>query len=253
MAGVTAAAPVAVGTFTMLPARAQAQLSSAAAPDFRNISVQLTAPGASSSHCRMWMGWDRKIRVRNCTLRSLISEAYDVSLPQFVTGPWSTDPAFDITADVPSGVGTRVALSRLPGMMRQLLATRLGVVIRSERRQVDGYALGISSGGSKLRRNGRSVLSTSGVLGPDSIDMTDFPLSDLVSALSTYLGSPVVDQTGLQGAYEHRYQVRWVQSSPGAHVDPAVLARSLDEQLGLRIEARRVTVDTINVVSVKLP
>jgi uncharacterized protein (TIGR03435 family) len=249
VSGVTAATPVAVGTFTTLPARAHAQLPPAGAPDFRNITVQLTTPGDGSRHCSMLMGWERKIRVRHCTLPELISEAYGVSLQQVVTGQWSADPAFDITADVPRGVEPTVALSRLPGMMRQLLAERLGLVIRSERRPVDGYALAISSGGSTLRRNVHGF--PRGGFGPDAFYLTDFPLSALANALSAYLGAPVADQTGLQGSYD--YKVRWVQSSPGASVDPAVLGKSLEEQLGLRIEARPVTVEMINIVSVKLP
>jgi uncharacterized protein (TIGR03435 family) len=138
-------------------------------------------------------------------------------------------------------------------MLRQLLATRLGVVARAQERQVDGYVLGVSPGGSKLRRGEPGVLSTGGVLGPQSIDVTDLPLNALVSTLSAYLGAPVADRTGLQRAYEHHYKVRWAQSTVGAPVDPAVLARSLDEQLGLRLEARTVTVKMINIVRVKLP
>jgi hypothetical protein len=49
------------------------------------------------------------------------------------------------------------------------------------------------------------------------------------------------------------YKVRWVQSSPSGSVDPAVPARSLEEQIGLHLEARPVTVQMINIVSVKLP
>jgi len=72
--------------------------------------------------------------------------------------------------------------------------------------------------------------------------------------LSNYLGAPVADQTGLEGSYEYHYHVRWVpSSSPGAPVDRAVLAKPLEEQLGLHIEARPVTVEMINVVCVKLP
>ena len=251
VAGVTAAAPVAMGTFTTLPARAHVQLATAAASDFRNIVVRLNTADDQSSHCQMLMGWDRRVRVRNCTLRDLITAAYDVSLPQVVADQSSTAAAVDITADVRGGVEPEVALSRLPGMLRRLLATRLGVVINSERRQVDGYALGVSAGGSKLRGSGRSIAMIRGTFRPDGIDMIDLPLDALASTLSNYLGAPVTDQTGLKGSYD--FKVRWQQSSPGAPVDPVVLARSLEEQLGLRIEARPVTVEMINIVSVKLP
>lgn len=252
VAGVTAGVPVAVGMLVTLSARAYAQLPAATAPDFRNISVRLTAPGNRSRHCTMMLRWDRKFRVENCTLLELITTAYDVSSLQVVTGRRSTGSAFDITADVPGGVRLSAAIAQFPGMLRQVLAKRLGVVIRQERRQVNGYALGIGPGGSRLTRNANWLLGSRGVFGPDSIDLTDFPLRDLVNLISTDLGVPVADQTGLQGAYAHHYKVRWVQSAPRA-VDASVLTRSLEEQLGLRIEARPVSVEMINVVSANVP
>jgi uncharacterized protein (TIGR03435 family) len=63
--------------------------------------------------------------------------------------------------------------------------------------------------------------------------------------------APVLDQTGLQGHYE--YKAVWKSSTPGAPPDPTVVADALEDQLGLRLEARPVTADVINVVGLKSP
>ena len=65
------------------------------------------------------------------------------------------------------------------------------------------------------------------------------------------LNVPVIDETGLQRNYD--YKVTWESSSPGVPADPAAVAKALEEQLGLNLEAESVNVDVINVVSVKSP
>jgi uncharacterized protein (TIGR03435 family) len=78
----------------------------------------------------------------------------------------------------------------------------------------------------------------------------------LTQGLSRRLLAPVVDETGADGSYD--YKVSWGPENPfppraGFVVDPAVLSQALQEQLGLQLEARPVSVDTLNVVSAKPP
>jgi uncharacterized protein (TIGR03435 family) len=82
-------------------------------------------------------------------------------------------------------------------------------------------------------------------ISPSSHEAINLPLREL---LSTILDAPVNDETGQQGNYELSYDISWQSGSPR---DPAVLVKSLEEQLGLHLEASLLDVDTIDVVSLK--
>jgi uncharacterized protein (TIGR03435 family) len=74
------------------------------------------------------------------------------------------------------------------------------------------------------------------------------PIDALVKGFSLTVHAPVIDETGPQGDYAYSYKVGWQW---GAAPHPATLSRSLEEQLGLHLEARPLNVDTIEVVSLK--
>jgi uncharacterized protein (TIGR03435 family) len=88
-------------------------------------------------------------------------------------------------------------------------------------------------------------------------------LSMLADMLSLGLETPVLDATGLKGAfyYSFRSQFRILPaavSALGAHLpesDPNLpsLATALEEQLGLRLESRRGPVDVLVIDSVEPP
>ncbi len=113
--------------------------------------------------------------------------------------------------------------------------------------------LTVSSSGAKLRPDGDVPAWKKGLWAApqDGIDGTGFTVSTLAGILQRMLQAPVIDRTGLRGSFD--YKVEWKRPSPGALPDPAELKRALEEQLGLRLEAKPVTVDVINVVSLKSP
>jgi uncharacterized protein (TIGR03435 family) len=137
-------------------------------------------------------------------------------------------------------------------MMRDVLTKDFGLVVRHEKQQMDGYVLVIGSGGSKLTRNtafppSEPVFWVSHI----GVDIKGVPLSEFAKVLTHVLRAPVVDQTGLPGRYD--YVVDWESPPVGQLPDRAVVAKALEEQLGLHVEARPVAVDVLNVVSLKSP
>ncbi len=264
----TIAVPVAAGVLTSPPA--QAEMPASDEPVFRNVSIQL-APSDEASRAKGWPfqfcsgifhregQTEGRVTVGCPKLRDFIADAYGVSEPQVVGKDWNQEPYYDITADDPilarGTADERAAVARnVPAMMRNLLAKHFGLVVRREEKQrIDGYALTISSGGSKLKPYaGGPSWKTSFWMSPtEGFDVTDYPVSTLVDFLQRILKRPVIDETGLRGHYE--YKADWKPSPPGTPPDPVALAKALEGQLGLRLEAKPVTVEMIHVLGLKPP
>jgi uncharacterized protein (TIGR03435 family) len=81
-----------------------------------------------------------------------------------------------------------------------------------------------------------------------TLEVTNVSMKMMAGGFGNLLHAVVVDETGLQGDYAFSYRVNFQSGGPP---DPALLAKSLQEQLGLTLEATPLNVDTIDVVSVK--
>jgi bla regulator protein blaR1 len=241
----TIAVPVGVGVFTSPHARAQGGAPDTPEPDYRDVSIQSEhIVGKNASKVWLELGG---IQRDYDGMRSFIADAYGVADSQVVGWDWSKEPGYDITAEDPK----LLPPSGQYVIMRDLLAKHFGLVVRRGRKRMDGYALLISPGGLKLKPNGGGQDSPMRFqMSVDRLEAINWPLDTLMTYLANHvLRAPVVDQTGLKGTYD--YKVTWKQFSPDASPDPAAMAKALEEQLGLRLESKSVTVDVINVIALK--
>ncbi len=85
--------------------------------------------------------------LENFDIRSLILKAYDVPLYRFSGPDWLFDVRFDVTATVPPGTTKEQFLL----MQQNLLATRLGLAVHRETKEMPVYELVVAKGGSKLK------------------------------------------------------------------------------------------------------
>lgn len=253
----TIAAPIVVGALTSPQAHAQSGTSSASEPAFRHVSIQIV-PGRDRGITQPCPGYasrpDGRVTIGRCSLRRFIANLYGVSESQVIGRDWSQEPLYEITADdtITAAADRAAAYRELPAMMRNLLTRQFGLVVKRERRQVDGYVLSVAPAGSKLKSYSGPEWKIAGWMSPeDGVTATGYSVSALKHFLQMMYRVPVVDQTGLRGIYE--YKARWTPPSPGALPAPDAVGRALEEQLGLRLEARRVTVDVIDVVGLKSP
>jgi uncharacterized protein (TIGR03435 family) len=83
-------------------------------------------------------------------------------------------------------------------------------------------------------------------------------MQDLLGPLQAMTGRPVVDRTGLAGAFD--FDLQWtsapVAPAPGAAAPPddgPSIFVALQEQLGLRLEAGRAPFDVIVVDAIRRP
>ncbi len=273
-ASATMAVPIGIGMLTAPRALAQTGTPDPWEIAFHDVSIRSTPTVGKSPATVSVELTDRagvRIHLTYPSLRSFIAEAYGISVSQVMGSDWGREPGYDITARVPetaedpdvSDWDFRVSFvnsfsqtndpqTPMRVMMRDLLAKHFGLVVKAERRQLDGYVLEIGSAGSKVKPDpGGPDWKRAAWFSPEGFDATDCPFGVLVKYLQGIFQVPVIDRTRLLGTYE--YKAAWKSSSRSEPPDPAVVAQALSEQLGLRLEAKPTTVNVINVVSLESP
>ena len=198
----------------------------------------------------------------------IIAAAYGVGRGDFsqliVGGPeWLDTEAFDIDGK-PDQQRPRQELEQ---MLRALLADRFGLRLHHETRQVDGFALIVAPRGSRLTAS--QSFAGSIVTGVGTMTTAGAAVDRLAQALTFRLGRTVINDTGLTGVYA--FNLRWtpgdgelplmrgapldVQARMSRDADPngASLFTALDEQLGLRLQPRKLPLEFLVIDAVERP
>jgi uncharacterized protein (TIGR03435 family) len=171
---------------------------------------------------------------------------------------WITESSLQIeaAADDPS----KATLGQLRQMIRTMLNERFGLEFHRERRETSGYSLVVAEGGHKVKSiSGDYEESTVLAKGKSTLDKLARTLSSVL--LEEF---PVVDKTGLSGAYE--YELRLLPLTPvpldpdrpGAPPTPkeiaSIVSAKIEEQLGLRLQAEKaVPVEVLVIDNVNQP
>ena len=83
-----------------------------------------------------------------------------------------------------------------------------------------------------------------------NLTSVDVSMAILADYLGRRLNQAVIDKTGLQGTYD--FKLEWAKDDTGEATAPLIFT-ALQEQLGLRLEARKVPMEVIVVDSVDKP
>lgn len=232
--------------------------------------------GVSIDKARVDMGF--------VTLTDLIVQAYAVK-PHQIAGPdWLSMERFDIQAKLPDGATE----DQVPQMLRTLLAERFGMKTHTESRTLSAYALIVGKNGAKLQPStlppdpepakgltaltpsaGGMVTASAGPAGPTRMTMgangvqmvmLKAKISALADLLTSILGKPVVDRTGLTGYYQIALDIPQedVQNvaralgmggpanAVGVPADPGGSSMfQAVEQFGLRLDAGKEQIETL--------
>jgi uncharacterized protein (TIGR03435 family) len=196
--------------------------------------------------------------VGNGALVALIGFAYGVWAQDVSGGPDWVRPASPGTGSNNGntyqieGVAENPATAttdQLKQMMQTMLADRFKLNVRRERKERDGFALVVASGGSRLKE-----VFANEKLSPWRHDGDRFKgkstLSELALFLSGRLGAypPVVDKTGLTGIYEYEVNL------PAPRGDTAsLISTALENQLGLRLRAEKVPFEALVIDQAEKP
>jgi uncharacterized protein (TIGR03435 family) len=234
--------------FTCLPIFAQ--------PRFEAASIHISEPGQRSSefHSRPGM-----LTMRNYTLHRCIEWAYNLR-PLQVEGPeWLNDVSVDIEARIENRHSDD---DEIRPMLRTLLAERFGMKAHVARKEQQVYFLMTGKDGPKFHAQGTSDGSSfnpspdSGASG-FSEDKTGaiarhVTMYQLANKLSERLNRIMIDKTGLDGNYDLRIDITPYLSA-GGDGPPDVMSiifAGLNDQLGLKVESGRESVDLLTVDSI---
>jgi uncharacterized protein (TIGR03435 family) len=185
----------------------------------------------------------------------LVMLAYDVQDTQIVGGPiWFASEKWNIQAKSDNDQHS-VDETRL--MLQHLLEERFALRLHRSTAQLRVYVLTVGKGGPKFKASERSATNLQ--IGPNSISIQAGTIDRLTGVLATALGRPVLDHTGLTGAYD--LSVQWDDAPvregglPGIADSQAARAPSggergsiftaVPDQLGLRLEAQRAAVEVL--------
>lgn len=214
-----------------------------------------------------------RCRFSQVTLKMLIQQAYDFRGPNaddMVLGApgWITSERF--TIETKAEKPTSVANMRV--MLRALLQDRFKLKAHKETRELPGFLLVTGRNGSKLSpaKGDEDKPGISGK-GRGHFTAANASMMQLVTVLAMHLTKPVLDQTGLTGTYN--FSLTWTPDEnaggfegmisrlplevqariPRADPNGPSIFTAVQEQLGLRLESRRVPTEVLIIDGAERP
>ncbi len=225
-----------------------------------------------------------QVRCTSLALKAYIAMAHRVKEYQ-VSGPdWLVSERFDIAAKLPAGA-TR---EQIPEMVQTLLADRFQLKLHRDKKEFAVYGLLVAKGGSKMKESplgsgegARSAVNVTANGGPggttvnlgngaafsvgnNRFEATKLTMPALADSLARFVDRPIVDMTGLKGAYDFTlefspedFRAMMIRAAISAGVALPPEAHQLLETasgdslfsavqtLGLRLEPRKAPLDVL--------
>jgi uncharacterized protein (TIGR03435 family) len=234
------------------------------APAFEVASVKANKSGTTQANVGMP---PNGVNFVNLPLRGIIQLAYGINQPSKLAGvpDWAITERYDISARAAGPI----TLEQRRLMLQALLADRLKLVARLEKREVSILALMLVRSDGKLGKNlveskgcvaaNRAAAQEPAPAGAETricgprpggygrMILVGTPMQQFTSLLALALGSTIVDKTGLSGAYD--IDITYTPERPlpegvnfpGAPADPngPSIYTALREQLGLKLESQK--------------
>jgi uncharacterized protein (TIGR03435 family) len=261
--------------------QASPDVAAAGPPSFEVASIKLSNPDKTGQDFDVS---NERVSLRNYTLRQLIHEAYGLKADRQIEGgeKWMDAQRYDIAAKIDDAEYAR--LRTLNGteysqefnrMLQELLVERFQLQVTRKERIMPVYALAVSKSGAKLspsppQHGGYSmsinsgqpdVALSTGNMTPrnDTVQMiaAGVSMDSLADALTRQRETGdriVVNRTGLRGDYD--FKMIWTTDrGEGAAADSPYpgLFTALQDQLGLKLESQKGSVEVIAIQSATEP
>ena len=280
------AAPLAFGVLRMIPMYGQVFRATGPLPSYEVVVIK---PSKEDAHGASTDGEQTHYLI---TAKMLIQFAYGIFSPPKIMnldvlgGPdWINTDVFDIVAKMPStefeqeqGQTRNHRHERRQLMEQSMLADRFKLKMHTEMRDQPVYALTVIKGGPKMTpakdvTGGAHVNPNPGSTTPEELhrglivrakgrgfEMTvkGMTLDTFVDALMSYKetdGKPVVNQTGLTGAYDFTLVWGPEETSPSdsGEVEEPPLFTAIQQQLGLKLAQTKGPAEVIVIDHIERP
>jgi uncharacterized protein (TIGR03435 family) len=225
-------------------------------PAFEAASVKPSDPSSYNNSVGFQPGG--RFSAKNLTLKGLIRMAYDVRGFQINGGPrceacksWMDSDRYDVETKAEGNPPP----STVHLMLQTLLADRFKLKLHRETKELPVYWLVVGKNGSKLPETGDTP-------GPFKIRRGSLSACTTMAALanvfSNWLERVVLDKTGLAGKYNIRLE--WTPDETAPSSEPEIASRpgaslfsAVEQQLGLKLEARKGPVEILVIESAEKP
>ena len=192
------------------------------------------------------------LTMSNVTLRIALKLAYDLQDSQIAGSNMLDGERFDIVAKAGAPF---VSQQQMKQMLQGLLAERFHLQSHRETRDITSYALLQGKSGPKFQHSvgeGWPSMNGKGTLVAQFATM-----KMLADFLSGPMGRPVQDATGLEGQYDFKFDLmQYVPPNLAQGQEPDVagmVLNGLEEQLGLKLEARKIPMEVLVVDHAERP
>lgn len=231
--------------------------------EFDVASIKLSAPGGRGGAVRPLNGGQTYVAT-NMPIRTIIQLMYRITPAQIAGDPdWLNTDRYDIEGKTDMKGAT---IDQLHEMFQSLLTDRFGLKFHKENRQVSGYELAVDKSGVKMKVS--ELPNTFDIpikgAGRGKLAGQRVPMNYLAWFLSQQLNQPVIDKTGLDKFYDFTLEIAPPAPPPGvaAPVPGAELSAApegpdifgaLREQLGLKLDSKKVTAEVFVIDHVVRP
>jgi uncharacterized protein (TIGR03435 family) len=259
------AGPVVFGLVNAPQIRAQAtQTTGAPLPSFEVASVKATNP-RSRRPIGIFTYPGGRVTAGLCTFKMLMMYAFDVQSFQVSGGPgWINDDRYDIIALPPASSRSSKLNPPYPKvppnaeqreMLQVLLMDRFQLKFHRESKEGPVYALVKGNRELKLQDAKNKAdypwagAYKGGAIDGDGLAGQNISMPLLAARLSRYLERPVVDQTGLKGSYDFKFQYSTDESA----FDVLSCIFASVQGIGLKLKPAKGPVETIIIDHVERP
>jgi uncharacterized protein (TIGR03435 family) len=220
----------------------------ASPPAFEVAAVRPMKIGDTGSH---WRSGDGRLTMQNMSVRNIIQAAYGIKDAQFFGPSWLDNDRYSIEAKAE----TKVEDKQLMRMLQTLLADRFKLAVHREQKMVAGYALVVARSGLKIRPSEGQGSRSNGTA--DKLTATHLDMPRFARFLERVVGQPVIDETHVTGGFDFVLEYA-SERQPRADADsvPSALPSiftALPEQLGLKLESRKVPFEMLIVDHAERP
>lgn len=229
------------------------------ATSFEAASIRLSKDTKAHGGIEFAPGGERFIATA-VPLATLIMTAYGLTVPQCVCqGPF---PVLTQRFDVDAKADHSVNASEMLRLLQALLVDRFKLQIHRESKYLPAYALVPDKTGARLKQSDVPHGNDSAPLNLYRARGTERSQGDLIfrdesmqefawrlTTLSVLDGYVVVDQTGLKGHYD--FALKYTTESGDSDFPPIFTA--VREQLGLRLEPRKLPLEVIVIEHAEIP
>jgi uncharacterized protein (TIGR03435 family) len=216
------------------------------------------------------LGRDREgvFRTQSTTVADLARYAFTAHLKQLIGLPaWAETEKFDVLGkpDTPGFSSTE----QMRTMVRKLLVERFSLAYHREKKQIPVYALTVAKAGPKVKQETEALSGPAFGGAPQrGFQGRSATMAEFASIMqSQFMDLPVVDQTAL-GDTRYTFTLKFTPDSTmrpfGGTLDaqapplsaddaPPDLFSALEQQLGLRLQKTKASVDVIVIDKIEKP